>query len=259
MNSPRTEIVPVDETLAEILLQKNRTNRRMRQAAVDKYAKLMRAGQWVLNNDAIVVSRTDELLNGQHRLRAVIKSGCSVQMLILWDAEPESFETMDRPLTRSVGDALGQLGYSSTATLAAALRAHRQLTTGVWDNNESLEPRAAVQLLQATPGFEHAQRGVGLVRGVITPGLAMALYHRLYLIDATAAEEFFSRVGTGENLSMDHPIYRLRERLYGKSRGMRLERKVEAALTIKAWNAWRADRKMQALGWRDDEPFPVPR
>lgn len=255
---PRTEIVPVDKTLATLLLEKNRTNRRMRQYAIDKYAKLMQGGQWILNNDAIVVSRADELLNGQHRLRAVIKSGCTISMLILWDADPESFETMDRPLTRSVADALGQRGFVNTHTLAAALRAHLQLETKGWDNNDALEPRAALQLLEATPRFEHSHRGVVLTRGIITPGLAAALYYRLYAIDATAAEDFFARVGTGENLSMDNPIYRLRERLR-RNRGVRFDRKIEAALIIKAWNAWRTDRKIQALGWREDEPFPEPR
>lgn len=256
---PRICIEDVDPALAKLLLEKNRTNRLLRSRHVDKYAEIMKAGQWLLNNDAIVVSCDDALLNGQHRLHAVIKSGCTVKMLMLWHADPRSFETMDRALTRSVADALGQLGCQNTHTLAAALKAYMQVVEKRWDKNQldRMEPSYAVNTLQSLPGFPAAHRGVVLVRGVITPGLAMALYYRLQQIDPQATEEFLSRVGTGENLALDSPIYRLRERLR-RTRGVTIRRDIEAALCIKAWNAWRTGRKLQALGWRNDEAFPDP-
>lgn len=254
--TPRTEVVLLDSDFAELLLEKNRSNRKLRLPTVEKYARLMAEGHWILNNDAIVVSYTDELLNGQHRLRAVVKSGRAVPMLILWNADPAAFEMMDRALPRSVGDALAQLGHVNTATLASALRVYSHLESGDWDTLP-LEPRAAVELLGRLPNFTAAFIGSKAARGVMTPGLGMALYYIFHKLDPLDAEGFFGRVGTGAELTLDSPIYRLRERLR-RTRGVQLSRRIEAALTIKAWNAWRRNRPLQALGWREDEAFPKP-
>jgi hypothetical protein len=177
-------------------------------------------------------------------------------MLILWNADPAAFETMDRPLPRSVGDALAQLGHVNTATLASALRVYSQLESGDWDNLP-LEPRAAVELLARLPHFDAAYHGSKAARGVITPGLGMALYYILQKLDPLDTDGFFGRVGTGAELSLDNPVYRLRERLR-RTRGVQMSRRIEAALVIKAWNAYRRNRPLQALGWREDEAFPKP-
>ncbi len=253
---PVTEIWAITPAVAQMLLEKNKTNRRLRKFTVGKYARLMREGQWMLNNDSIVVSTEDALLNGQHRLHAVIESGCTVEMQVLWNANPLSFETMDRPVIRSAADALGQLGYVSTHALAAGVKAYWQITNQIWDRNSTIEPRQTIELLESLPNFQAAMDGHYKARHVITPGVAIACYYIFFNLDSAAAEEFMAKVGSGENLVATSPIYRLRERL-NRQRGISMARQIEAALVIKCWNYWRQGKSMQALMWRDDEAFPT--
>ena len=74
---------------------------------------------------------------------------------------------------------------------------------------------------------------------------------------------FFMRLGDGVGLASDSPILHLRERLL-RTRSSHRARMAEAervALCIKAWNAYRADRPMHLLVWRNRgaarEPLPT--
>ena len=60
------------------------TNRPLSKKTVKKYAEAMKKGGWVLNNDAICIDDSGALINGQHRLEAVIVSGCTVPMFLAY-------------------------------------------------------------------------------------------------------------------------------------------------------------------------------
>lgn len=81
-------------------------NRRIQQRRVDVYAEMMKAGEWKLNGEGIHFDSNGHLLNGQHRLSAIVKSGVTVQMLVVKNAEGP----FDRGQTRSTSQALGMAG-----------------------------------------------------------------------------------------------------------------------------------------------------
>lgn len=82
---------------AEELLKMNTDNRKVRQTKVDSLAESMKKGEWELSNDAIVISEGNVLLNGQHRLLAVIKSGVPCNFIIYTGAPDSAFGIMDTP------------------------------------------------------------------------------------------------------------------------------------------------------------------
>lgn len=89
-----------------ILDSGNYKNRRLRPSVVERYSRMMLAGDWHLSPEAIVISNTGRLLNGQHRLSAVVKSGVTVQFLIIRGPNDDVFAVMDRGAIRSIADAL---------------------------------------------------------------------------------------------------------------------------------------------------------
>ena len=91
----------------DILDKSNRGNRKLRPAVVEKYAKMMRIGDWRLSPEAIVISNTGRLLNGQHRLSAVVKSGVTVRFLTIRGPSDDVFSVLDRGTIRTTADALG--------------------------------------------------------------------------------------------------------------------------------------------------------
>lgn len=119
--------VIVTPSFAEELLKMNINNRKVRQVHVDDLAAAMRKGEWTLSNDAIVVSEGNILLNGQHRLLAVIKSGVSCPFILYTGAEDTSYDIMDTPTVRRVADVLSRNGGVNTLRAESAINKYLNL------------------------------------------------------------------------------------------------------------------------------------
>lgn len=97
--------------IAKEYLKKNiNGNRPVREKVVDFYAKQMLAGEWVNNGQAITFDVNGNMVDGQHRLLAVIKSGCNVEMSVTRDVSNKSFATIDHGLKRTISDTFNVLG-----------------------------------------------------------------------------------------------------------------------------------------------------
>ena len=79
----KTELVEMTPELASKLLANNPSNRNVSQSRVYQYATDMMLGTWSLTGQAISVCEDGRLLDGQHRLYAVIKSGVTVPMILV--------------------------------------------------------------------------------------------------------------------------------------------------------------------------------
>ena len=113
--------VTITPKYAEELLKMNTNNRRVRQQKVDSLADSMRKGEWELSNDAITISEGNVLLNGQHRLLAVIQSGCTCPFILFTGAPDSSFDIMDTPTVRSVADVIQRKGGTNTTRASAVV------------------------------------------------------------------------------------------------------------------------------------------
>jgi hypothetical protein len=100
-------IANVSPQLATELLKTNSINRTLRRGVVKKYALSMRSGNWQLSPDPICVDSKGILLNGQHRLHAVIEAAKTIPMLLMNGIKRETFAVMDRGAPRNFSDALG--------------------------------------------------------------------------------------------------------------------------------------------------------
>lgn len=102
-----TEIFMTPQLAAQ-MLAKNTGNREIRQATVKSYAADMQAGQWRTTHQAIAVDETGRLVDGQHRLNAVIAANWSGTMLLAtYDSTEETMQLpVDRGLRRSLYDVL---------------------------------------------------------------------------------------------------------------------------------------------------------
>lgn len=65
------------------MLEKNIDNRKLRPAVVREYAGYMKSGLWRENGETVLITDDGYLLNGQHRLNAIIASGACINMLVV--------------------------------------------------------------------------------------------------------------------------------------------------------------------------------
>lgn len=125
----KTEIksVTITPQYAEELLKMNINNRNVRQHKVDALAKAMTQGEWELSNDAITISEGNILLNGQHRLMAVVQSGVACPFILFTGAADKSFDVMDTPALRRVSDVIQRKGGTNVVRSEAAVRRYLNL------------------------------------------------------------------------------------------------------------------------------------
>lgn len=100
------ETITITPQMAVDLLRGNHGNRNVRHKVVEKYAGIMRDGKWQLSPHGVVIANTGRILDGQHRLMAVVQSGRAVDMSVITGADEAMFSILDRGVTRSVSDAL---------------------------------------------------------------------------------------------------------------------------------------------------------
>lgn len=81
-----SQILKITPELAESWLAQNTFNRPVSMRVVRRYAADMASGSWHLNHQGVAFDSAGVLVDGQHRLHAIIRSGCTVSMMVTWGA-----------------------------------------------------------------------------------------------------------------------------------------------------------------------------
>lgn len=105
-----TEVVDVDPELAAIWLASNPNNREVNNAKVNDYCERMKRGEWMIG-DALMFDWNGRLVNGQHRLRAIIKYGKSIQFAVTRGYDPEVVNILDDNKRRNTTDVYTMMEY----------------------------------------------------------------------------------------------------------------------------------------------------
>lgn len=72
------KLVDVAPAVAASILERNFNNRSLDARRVDMFARIIADGEFDKRLGSIILDADGNLLNGQHRLNAVVKSGCTV-------------------------------------------------------------------------------------------------------------------------------------------------------------------------------------
>jgi hypothetical protein len=126
----KTTLMDVTPELATKWLEGNVHNREIRQGVVARYAADMKAGEWMLTHQGIAFDDEGTLIDGQHRLWAVIESGVTVRTLVTRGADLASQLVIDDHLKRTALDAfvLSDKSLSLTNRHVAAAKLMLQVT-----------------------------------------------------------------------------------------------------------------------------------
>lgn len=114
-------VVLVTPDLARTLLAYNEGNRKLDKRRVARYAAEMHAGKWKLTHQAIAIAPDGRVLDGQHRLEAIIESDCEVPFYLCRDADPDTFGVVDQGKTRTAND-IWRIGGKSASGVPSIAR-----------------------------------------------------------------------------------------------------------------------------------------
>lgn len=260
-------VMDVGSELAAHFLKFNVKNRDLRQTHADSLARDMISGRWEYAGDPIRFDANGNLIDGQHRLVAIVQAQVTMPMLVVWGLSPESQSVIDTGKVRSIQDALLLSGTRNARTIATSLR-----YLYMWDSENGLveskrkSTHAELRdLLAQNPKMEpsvdwvHENKQVGLL---LTNGAAAFLFFLFDRIDAEDCREFFGAVSSGANLTETDPRLMLRNTVENcRLRGGKISHtpfRMVIPWTIKAWNAWRSDMPVRLLRYGKSEQYPIP-
>lgn len=262
----KTEVRTVTPQEAEILLRSNNNNRKVRSEVVRKYVRDMERGEWLLNGEAIKISTTGDLIDGQHRLLACIESGVAFQTIVITGLPLDIQVAMDVGAKRTFSDILRWRGETSTASLASAIEAGMCWDEAGTPAHRGRQHSNAERLawLDANPDIRDAVKGwqplasAPLRFPMSVGGPFLMRMRRISPIDSA---EFVQHLKSGANLAEDDPINVLRRWLLNASaQKAKRAREEYAAVGVKAWNAYLKNRPVRNLTWRSGgahrEEFP---
>ena len=255
-------VVYIDPKMAADLLRTNPEHQRnIKPANLHKIEADLRAGKFVVNGQTVIRDEKKRLMDGQHRLQAVVNTGIGIWTILVSDIPEEYFRLIDVGVARSFADTLTTTERKQTKSLAAAvarlaeyLRNPQSVGSGaVFSHSELLD------VVEMSPGFEEALRAVGVCKQLITPSQLTWLYYLARQEDPDKADAFIRGIAYGEMLTKTSPIYQLRLRLItGKSQGYHPGPREMQALFIKTWNAYLRGEQMKLLQWQTPrETFPA--
>lgn len=235
--------------LAAEMLAKNRSNRKINQQIVQRYARTMESGGWLLNGETIKFDREGFMFDGQHRLSACVLTGKPFEAFVAEGLDREAFDTVDTGKGRTSADALYASGNTSNAPLVASIaNLAIKMETNSLRLNRYIEPhRVREWVAEHSPSvIEAAER----VRKMNFLGFSPVL-GLVYMIasekDAAKADVFFNQLETGENLAKGDPSLTLRETLI-KHKSDRSYHKADVlSMAFAAWNAFQMAKSLPVL------------
>lgn len=247
---------------------KNSRNRPVSESTVERYAQEMREGNWRLNGQGLIFGISGQLLNGQHRLKACIRANKPFVTTITWGVADETFDTIDDGNARSLADVFHIKGESNSRLLAAGTRFLWEYATGQIETKDLRHGKISTKgLLEATldkhPRMRNSVRFYSMLKarpgGLLIPAaMAIGLHYLFSMINEVKADEFFTRLQSGLELSEGHPVALLRQRLIAgqTSASTRLTRSAMYYYTVMAWNAFASDTFLRRLQFTPDTPTP---
>jgi hypothetical protein len=267
------DVMMTPEWAKQILSLNLSNNRNLVPSRVQTFSDAMRRCEWKLNGETVKMTSEGVLLDGQHRLHAVIRSGMTVPVTIAMGVPRDCMGTIDIGLARNVSHYLTIKKYSNSSKVAAMCGWHLR-----WLNRQTsrrkiplqplarLTPELAENMVSINPGILESASFIGnlshKLKGMIATSLAAYCHFLFSRRDKAKADDFVTMLAKGTNLTENDSIYKLRERLSAMSQSRSKFPDYDyMAVMIRAWNLFVAGKKIrQKIYWHEaSEDFPEPK
>jgi len=247
----------ITPAVAKKMLDGNMNNRKLRKFRVAQYADAMRRGMWDIQNDAITISQSGKLLNGQHRLTAIVEADQACQCLVLRGVDESAYAVIDSGLARTVNDSLhaAGLGLNSThmSPMAKTLIA-MDAGLSIYDTNALalVQRRDVVEYVEANNEMLtwalHLARRVDLAVGGIRHAWGVFAMLAAQKHGREKVEEFVTLVIDGVGLKPGDSPLALRNWI-SRQRGSwhRAASKNNIAIYITSFNRWLTGEKVSVV------------
>lgn len=236
---------------------------------VDYYADQMKRNQWMMNGEAICFAEGGLLVNGQHRLNAIIKANVPVQILVVRGIQEDAFITFDNGRTRTMGDVLSLADVPNANNVATIIKKYLILKQGrnIIKSNSNVGSSKAYRVTKQDM-MDCYKSNSELILGItrfsmqcmskinIMPASEIGAIY-LYLVKENKhpmefVEAFFRMLFYSENVS-NATINVFREKVIQSKlqASLKMASKYKEALFTKTWNAYVTNKELKVLSWNE--------
>lgn len=261
------EVLAIDPAFAaELMKHKHPNQRGVRARHVEALARDMGDGRWRSTMDPLRLDEELRVIDGQHRLLAIIKSGTTQKFLVAILNDPEAFYAIDQGIVRSLNDIRTTLGKKviSRTISGAILLEHRGFSAS--RQQKLLSKEDTDRVLDAFPFMDEVVElyRVGKKAKIYGVG-SMAAAIAAMRVNKPEAMKFFSSVFSLTSLidGVESPqayvlyLFLQSSRQEGAGRTTGEHYILEAAYkSLRAWNAYRKNEVLHRLQYSPGEKMP---
>jgi hypothetical protein len=257
---------------ARTILACNDRNRPHRRSLVDQIADDIKKGRWILTPQTVSIAKDGQLLDGQHRLMAILSSGIPVQLMLATDCDAACFRAIDTGVSRSAGDILRVDGLVGNAnSIAAAVRLtilYRECPGITWTGPQSqvTKQRILEVYRNDSAAFDAASRTAlskQQAKSIKARNSSVAAFLYLYSSslapgrdDAELSREYYSLFCSGEMLESGNAILSFRNWLINNADTSK-SAQVQLACHIKAYKLWKTNTRIKRFISPTYVPMPA--
>jgi len=264
------QMVKVTPSVAAQMLEQNtEINRSIRHGHLEKLCYDMKHGLWDSNNGETLKfkdpendAKWGEMVDGQHRLTAIIQTGKTFTLPCLIGVSEDSFATLDSGSSRTFADILAQKGHVGTTSLAGGVATLEQFYIGNF-RKKQLSHRALLARFEKHPNIAEYVTDFNRLRKVFRPSEAIFLSYVIQSIAPKKGAQFIQRLATGGSTE-GTPVHEVRERLLnlrikGPTGHKVIAKDYVIGSVFKAWNMTERKSKedFTMLGIGESIEYPV--
>jgi hypothetical protein len=213
------------------------------------------------------MDRRGKLIDGQHRLHAIVQLKKPIKLAVVKGVETEAYKTIDIGKKRYIADLLARLGEVDCNVLGSVLRLYccyaRKTLPHVNHGSTYISPTEGQALLEKNPGMRESVHFAGTYRreiqALFTPSIAATFHYIFGLKGKGKRDEYFDALLIGANLGKNNPILQLRKILLDmRVRYSAGDKPMIIALMIKAWNnRYDAKAEKEELVYKKGDDLPT--
>jgi len=241
--------------MAGLWLKHNTLNRPLSRKHVLFLAKEIISGNWQMNGQGIVIAENENVLDGQHRLHAIIEAGKPIKTLVIYGVKEDAFKTIDTGKVRGGSDVLSLNFPEATANLCKTVATAIRWTLAIdscFLSRHSMKT-SNTEILKFVTNNPSLWRCAEIILGYpknvrpLSVGPGTGLFFCFHKKDVADATYFIRRFYTGEQLKVSDGEYILRDLLIKDLlRKSRIQARDRVRAVIKTWNGIREGKKITA-------------
>jgi hypothetical protein len=265
----KIEKVLVTPEIAAKWLANNTQNRNVNQSRINRYVRDMQESKWRDDTGEIIkIAKDGIVLDGQHRLIAVVKSQLSIYFHVGFNMSNDLFQVLDTGKSRSGVDVLKIAGVKNTSAVSSLINSYNQYlnTNSRKGSNGEATNLSGHELLQFyedrkewVDNIVHISDGLySAFQRVWVKGEVLLFLALFTDVDKIKGYDFMRELCQGTDVTSDViPI--LRNRLIAEKihTTKKTKSSVMRALVIKSWNAYYSGKELKSLRFNPDcEEYP---